>query len=163
MPRDLQQPMLPELAGHEAAYPSSLSKPMETEKGKVKDTPIPKRNMRIMPDTGQRWNWSNIESLAGQSITNMEEGASYLELNYLSPAGGASTVKDIVGVLFQISMLPSLKVNKLGTDAIHAMAFILAEADLGKRADTISEAVAARVETHLETCKAGLEDATSAT
>ena len=106
---------------------------------------------------GQRWLRASIEGLAGQSVTNAAEGVSHLDLNRLTVPGEATSMDNLAGTLFQISMLPGIRSNKSGVDAIHAVAFVPAQAELDSKSLDIAEAVTAQVEARLDMLTAGAE------
>ena len=82
-----------------------------------------------------------IEALPGQDITSMEEGMSYLESSTLTILGVPFTIETLVGALFQISMLPGIKGSCANTNAVQAVAYILAGLDTDEKASAIAEAV----------------------
>ena len=67
--------------------------------------------------------------------------------------GRASTADKLAGVLFQILMLPAIRTNKASTNAIHAVAFILAEGNLDSGPQTIAEAVSSWMDSQRGTLK----------
>ena len=145
MPKDLIQSKLTGISGAGVKAPPAA---------RVDPSP---RTLRSGAEGGQRWLRASIEGLAGQSVTNAAEGVSHLDLNRLTVPGGATSMDDLAGTLFQISMLPGIRSNKSGVDAIRAVAFILAQAELDSKSLDIAEAVTARVEARLDVLAADAE------
>ena len=67
--------------------------------------------------------------------------------------GGASTADELAGILFQMSMLPAIRTNKASTNAVHTVAFILAEGSLDGGPETITEAVSSWMDSQMGTFK----------
>src|SRR6266481_8859196 len=72
----------------------------DSDKGKTVNTHVG-RQTRSTPDGGQKCSRLSIEDLPGQSITDATSGTHHLEVSRLAPPSGATTIDDLVGVLFQ--------------------------------------------------------------
>ena len=125
MPKELLQSTL---MGHQGVGASAPKTRTDSSTSKTVDTPLRKPS-HAAPDAGQKLSRAAIEALAGQNITGTAGAAACLEAGRLAPPGGAVSVDDFVGVLFQMSMMPEIRANKNCTDAIQAVAFALAECD----------------------------------
>ena len=78
---------------------------------------------------------------------------SFLEVNMLTAPSGSSTADKLPGALFQISMLPAIRVNKASSKAVRAVAFIPAESDLDDGPQTIAEDVSAWMDSQFRALK----------
>ena len=125
MPKELLQSTL---MGHQGIGASALNTRTDSSTGKTADRPL-RRPSRAAQDAGQKLSRAAIEALARQNITGAAGAAAYLKAGHLAPPGGAVSVNDFVGVLFQMLMMPGIRANKNCTDAIQAVAFALAECD----------------------------------
>jgi hypothetical protein len=82
-----------------------------TGQGKEKETAGNTRNTRHTDTERSCLSRGEIEVLPGQEIMNATEGMRYLESTLLTIPDIVFNVKVIMGALFQISMLPSIKAN----------------------------------------------------
>jgi hypothetical protein len=92
------------------------------------------RTMRITETDGRRMNREEIEALAGQEVTNAKEGKCYLELTLLTVPGTPYSASELSGALFQILMLAGIKTSCSNVNAIRAIAYILTEINMDKKA-----------------------------
>ena len=74
---------------------------------------------------------------------------SYLESSMLTVLGVPFTIETLVGALFQISMLPGIKGSCANTNAVQAVAYVLAGLDMDKKASAIAEAVTDQITAQL--------------
>jgi hypothetical protein len=102
---------------------------------------------------GSHLSRSKIEVLPGQEIMNATEGTRYLKSTLLTVPDIPYTIEVIMGALFQILMLPSIKTNHTNINAIRAAAFILSEIDTDKKAQVITEAVMVKLDIQMEALK----------
>jgi hypothetical protein len=118
--------------------------------GKEKEMTGNTRSTRSTDAEGSRMSREDIEQLPGQDITDAIEGMRYLESTVLTVPGIPYTADTIAGALFQISMLPGSKTNRANSKAIWAVAFILSEIDIKKKAQTINEVVMGKLDIQME-------------
>ena len=83
-----------------------------------------------------------VKSLPDQDVSGTEEGMHYLESTLLTVLGVLYTAEVLVRALFQISMLPGIKGSKANTNAVRAVAYVLAGLDTDDKAQAIAGAVA---------------------
>src|SRR6266481_2220539 len=137
--------------------PSSAQKTVQLDTNRPKDPATCTRSLRSTTDSSLRWSRTSIEELAGQDINSAEEGASYLELNRLTAQAGEYSADDLAGALFQITMLPGIRSNKSGVDAVRAVAYVLAGAALDSKAHDITEAVSACIDTQMDVIRTDMD------
>jgi len=93
-----------------------------------------------------------IESLLGQEVTDVVKGPSTSRPPADSP-GGPYTVDMLVSALFQISMLPGFKGSRANTNAVRAVAFILAEIELEDKSKAIADTVVESLSRQLDSAR----------
>ena len=71
-----------------------------------------------------------IEVQVGQEVMNSEEGMRYLESTLLMVPWVSYTATELVGMLFQVLMLPKIKNSWVNSNGVRAVTYILADLDL---------------------------------
>ena len=145
------------LTGHQGIGTSAPKTHTDPSTSKTVDTPL-RRPSRAAPDAGQNLSRAAIEALAGQNITGAARAAAYLKAGCLAPPGGAMSVDDFIGVLFQISTMLGIRANKNCTDAVRAVAFVLAECDQNNKTRDISDAVVIRIDSRMDGLRKEMEE-----
>jgi len=82
-----------------------------------------------MESEGERMS-EEIEVQVGQEVMNSEEGMRYLESTLLMVPWVSYTATELVGMLFQVLMLPKIKNSWVNSNGVRAVTYILADLDL---------------------------------
>ena len=91
----------------------------------------PPRVTRSAESEAERMKRKEIEYMAGQEVTNAKEGMRYLES--MVP-GMPYTVRELVGALFEVSMLPGIKKSWTNINVVRAISDILEDMDMEAKA-----------------------------
>jgi hypothetical protein len=88
--------------------------------------------------------------LVGQEIMDATDGVHYLESTLLTVPGTPYTAVELTGALFQISMLPGIKMSHVNKNAIRAIAFILSDLDMDKKVAAIAGTVMEKMDDQMK-------------
>jgi hypothetical protein len=120
----------------------------EKEKQKTIEA-VTQRVTRSTESDGSPLSRTEIEKMDGQEVTDAKKGMSYLESTLLTVPGVPYTAETLVGALFQISMLPGIKGSRANTNAVRAVAFLLADVNLASDSQAIADSVTSKLDEQL--------------